>query len=97
MEPMLNMGQFVVMFGKPPAATYAGWADCQLGGGRPPYYIHFNEEYIEGINPERVYYMSALVAHEMCHHWVEKQYHQCWDEEAAETCASNLLHKQQPK
>jgi hypothetical protein len=89
--PALGIGEFVVTFKDPPSSTYAGWADCKPGG-RAPWYIHFNKDYIEGLDPiAKRPYMSALVAHEMCHHWVTSQSGGCWDEVAAETCASNLV------
>jgi hypothetical protein len=89
--PMLNIGEFVATFTTPPAATYAGWADCKLSGN-PPWYLHFNKDYVEGLDPiAKQSYMSALVAHEMCHHWVTRHNVSCYDEVEAELCAYNLV------
>jgi hypothetical protein len=93
-ERLMDMGEFVAMFGKPPHPSYAGWAMCAPGGQRPPYIVSFNERYIEDTDPSKTPYLSALVAHEMCHYWVEAhktEVHSstgCWDEVAAEMCAA---------
>jgi len=97
-EPMLGMGMFVATFQDPPTSTYAGWADCKPGG-RAPWYVHFNKDYIETLGMDRPApngqmgrdYMSALVAHEMCHHWVTKNHGKCYDEVGAELCGHNLV------
>jgi hypothetical protein len=95
--PMLNMGEFIGTFADPPAKTYAGWSDC-VPGGRAPWYVHFNRDYVEGLDPvEKRPYMSALVAHEMCHHWVTKQHGSCYDEVGAELCAYNLVTNGRPQ
>ena len=85
-EGAMGIGAFVVEFGKPPSATYAGWANCVPGGSRPPYVVGFNEGYVAGLRDQA--YMTALVAHEMCHHYVVNHDRGgCWDEAAAEACA----------
>ena len=97
LEPMLGMGRFVALFERPMVSTYAGWATCQPGGGRPPYYVYFNKDYVELIPSESGKpYMSGLVAHEMCHHWIAQQHLNCWDEQAAEVCAFRLLNTGKP-
>lgn len=96
LEPMLGMGQFVVYFKEPPTESYAGWAFCTLGGS-PPWAIFFNEKYIETVSPDKTSYMSALVAHEMCHHWVSNRGSmKCGDEKAVEECAYNLIANGRP-
>ena len=89
--PMLGMGEFIATFAEPPMPTYAGWADCAQGG-RPPWYVHFNRDYIESLDSTlKRPYMSALVGHEMCHHWVTFHKGNCFDEMAAEICSNNLV------
>lgn len=84
-ERLMDIGQFIVTFEKPPAQTYAGWANCNPNK-RPPFSIGFNESYIAQTLTTQ--YMSALVAHEMCHHYVAVKGGSCWDEKAAEECAA---------
>lgn len=105
--PMLNMGRFIGTFAEPPNNTYAGWADCQVSGRKPPWYVHFNRNFvndepwlskaadIRGLTNKA--YMSALVAHEMCHHWVAQHSGQCYDEVAAETCAFHIVAEGSPQ
>jgi len=98
LEPMLGMGEFVAFFQAPPAGqAYAGWAPCQLdGSGKPPWAIYFNEAYVES-QEQNVPYLKALVAHEMCHHWVHKQTGVCGLEQAANVCADSLLANGRPE
>jgi len=103
-EPMLEIGPFIAAFQDPPRATFAGWADCQRGG-KPPWYVHFNKQWIGSLTMDTKMtngqrgrdYMSALVAHEMCHHWVTSRRGSCYDEKGAETCAFNLVSKGKPE
>jgi hypothetical protein len=90
-EPILGIGRFVATFSVPPRETYAGWALCNPGG-RPPWHVHFNRDWVESLNPvTKRPYMSALVAHEMGHHWVTVQNGSCYDEVAAEACGAMLV------
>jgi hypothetical protein len=103
-EPMLDMGMFIATFTDPPHPAFAGWAECRPGG-EPPWYVHFNRGWIELLTMDKILsngqngrdYMSALVAHEMCHHWVTKKYGGCYNEVGAETCAFNLVSKGRPE
>jgi len=89
-EGRMGIGEFVALFEKPPAETYAGWANCTPGGSRPPYVVGFNKDYVAGLKDYT--YMTALVAHEMCHHYVVNHDRgQCWDEVAAEACAGRYV------
>jgi hypothetical protein len=94
MEPMLGIGTFIAKFEKPPASTYAGWANC-VPGRKAPWVIGFNVDYVETLTSRT--YMTALVAHEMCHHWETKQTGGCYNEAAAETCAHYLTTMGRPK
>jgi hypothetical protein len=93
-QTLLDMGEFVAAFTTPPNPTYAGWAACQQGG-RPPWHIFFNFDYVETRKDKT--YMTGLVAHEMCHEWVANHGGNCYDEVAAETCAYNLVTFGRPK
>lgn len=90
-EPMLGIGSYIGAFSSPPNSTYAGWVLCNPGG-HPPWYVYFNRDYIESLDPQADRsYMSALVAHEMCHHWVTTHHLNCYNEAAADSCAYNLV------
>jgi hypothetical protein len=96
LEPMLNIGHFVAYFKEPPDKTYAGWASCNPGSGHPPWVINFNNGYVETLEDKS--YMTSLVAHEMCHHWLNVQHGQCYGVESeVEACAWNLITYGKPK
>lgn len=84
-ERAMNIGSFDVLFTTPPKESYAGWAYCN--GNTQPFRIAFNKNYINGLPVSKEPYMTSLVAHEMCHHYVGVKGGSCWDEIAAETCA----------
>ncbi len=102
--PMLNMGEFIAEFSNEAPTTKdgrpaAGWTAC-LPSGRPPWFVNFNEKWI---NSKDLYrdtapngqvwheYLSSLVGHEMCHQWVTQHGGHCYDEMAAEICGNNLV------
>lgn len=82
-ERAMNVGAFEPWFSDPPVKTWAGWAYC----GTDPHQIFFNKEWVNSLDASRQAYMTALVAHEMCHHYVSIKGGNCWDEVAAEECA----------
>lgn len=72
-EPALGIGEFVLIFGKPWRSSSAAETGCPQN--KAPWVITINSEWIESERAQAMgrWYLDELLAHEMCHVWIERQ------------------------
>lgn len=97
-EPALGIGEFVLVFGKVWRATSAAETGCPQNG--KPWWITINAEWIESERAQAMgqWYFDELLAHEMCHVWLEHGKKGCaTGEDAANVCGHSLVTTGRPK
>lgn len=97
-EQQLGIGQFIIVFGKTVRTGSAAETGCPQKG--PPWGVVFNSEWIESDRAQAMGepYFEELLAHEMCHSWLEKTKKQCpSSEDEANVCGHSLVTTGSPK